>query len=237
MNIAIIPARGNSKRIPHKNIRLFAGKPIISYSIEMALNSGLFDDVIVSTDDPAIADVAKSYGANVPFLRPDELSGDHAPTMPVIQHAIQQWEATAGKINLACCIYATAPFLRQQDLIDGFDLLSSNHDAEFSFSVTTYSFPIFRSLKLVDNRVEMFWPEHETTRSQDLPEAFHDAGQFYWGRRDAFLSAKGVFSSHSLAVRLPRHLVQDIDTEEDWIRAEHMYLANLAVDKGEEPCS
>lgn len=237
MKIAIIPARGGSKRIPRKNIRLFAGKPIIGYSIETAIASGLFDDVIISTDDHEVAEVAKSFGASVPFLRPEELSGDHTPTLPVIRHAIEQLETSTGNIDAVCCMYATAPFLRTQDLVDGYRLLESNPQAEFAFSVTSYPFPIFRSLKIEGDRVGMFWPEHEMTRSQDLPEAFHDAGQFYWGRRDAFLHADGIYSAYSQAVVLPRHLVQDIDTEEDWIRAEQMFLASQIVAQGDKPCS
>ncbi|PQO38796.1 pseudaminic acid cytidylyltransferase [Blastopirellula marina] len=237
MKIAIIPARGGSKRIPRKNIRIFAGKPIIGYSIETAIASGLFDDIIISTDDHEVAEVAKSFGASVPFLRPNELSCDYTPTLPVIRHAIEQIEANAGQVELACCIYPTAPFLRAQDLADGFRLLKNNQQAEFAFSVTSFSFPIFRSLKIEGDRVGMFWPEHEMTRSQDLPEAFHDAGQFYWGTRDAFLHAGGIYSANSHAVVLPRYLVQDIDTEEDWIRAEQMYLASQFTLQGDKPCS
>ncbi|MBA2112919.1 pseudaminic acid cytidylyltransferase [Bremerella alba] len=237
MKIAIIPARGGSKRIPRKNIRLFAGKPIIGYSIETAIGSDLFDEVIVSTDDQEIADVANFFGAKTPFLRPKELSGDHTPTLPVIRHAIQHFETGAGNVHLACCIYPTAPFLSTENLTAGCRLLEHDRHAEFAFSVTSFCFPIFRSLKLEGDRVSMLWPEHEATRSQDLPEVFHDAGQFYWGTRDAFLHASGVYSAHAKGVVLPRHLVQDIDTEEDWVRAEQMFFAHLATLKGDDACS
>lgn len=224
--IAIIPARGGSKRIPRKNIRPFCGKPMIARSIEAALESGVFNAVVVSTDDEEIASVAETYGAQVPFRRPAELSTDHASTMPVIAHAIGWWEENRAPIEFACCIYATAPFLCSEFLREGFQILKEKSDAEFAFSVTSYAFPIFRAVRLGDDdHVEMFWPENEMKRSQDLPEAWHDAGQFYWGRKDAFLSKQGFFTPKSLAVRLPRHLVQDIDTHEDWERAEKMYLA------------
>jgi pseudaminic acid cytidylyltransferase len=222
--IAIIPARGGSKRIPRKNIRPFCGKPMIARSIEAALESGVFDAVVVSTDDDEIAAVAESCDAVVPFRRPPELSDDHAATMPVIAHAIQWWEENKSPIDFACCIYATAPFLRAEFLLNGLQVLQNKADADFAFSVTSYAFPIFRALKLGESgRVEMFWPENDMKRSQDLPEAWHDAGQFYWGRRQAFFRHQGVFTAQSYPVILPRHLVQDIDTHEDWERAERMF--------------
>lgn len=222
--IAIIPARGGSKRIPRKNIRPFCGKPMIARSIEVALESGVFDAVIVSTDDEEIAAVAESSGAVVPFRRPPELSDDHASTMPVIAHAIQWWEENKSPIDFACCIYATAPFLRAEFLRKGLQILQNKPDADFAFSVTSYAFPIFRALKLGESgRVEMYWPENEMKRSQDLPEAWHDAGQFYWGRKSAFLKKEGFFSANSYPVILPRKTVQDIDTLEDWEFAEMLF--------------
>lgn len=224
--LAIIPARGGSKRIPRKNIRSFGSKPMIAHSIDAALESKIFDRVLVSTDDEEIAKIAESFGAEAPFRRPAELSHDHAPTLPVIAHAIQWWESHRAPVTYACCIYATAPFLRPKYLREGLRVLHESSDAEFAFSVTTYAFPILRAVRVLQNgRVEMFWPENEMKRSQDLPEAFHDAGQFYWGRRDAFFRNEGVFSAKSYPVLLPRHLVQDIDTPEDWERAERMFKA------------
>ena len=222
--IAIIPARGGSKRIPRKNIRPFAGKPMIAWSIEAALESGIFDAVVVSTDDEEIATVATSFGAQIPFRRPSELSDDHTPTMPVIAHAIRWWEENKSPLDYGCCIYATAPFIKPEFLREGLATLRKNPDGDFAFSVTTYAFPIFRALRIAENgRLDMFWPENEMKRSQDLPEAWHDAGQFYWGRRNAFLGPHGFFSARSYPVVLPRYLVQDIDTPEDWERAEKLF--------------
>ncbi|MBB5022061.1 pseudaminic acid cytidylyltransferase [Desulfurispira natronophila] len=223
MNIAIIPARGGSKRIPRKNIRTFHGKPIIGWSIELALASKLFEQVIVSTDCPDIAAVAREFGAEVPFMRPAELSDDHTGTAPVVAHAIQ-WLADQGQpCTHACCIYATAPFLRQQYLQEGLRALQQDSTKHFAFSVTSFAFPIFRALKIENRQLGMLWPEHAQTRSQDLPEAYHDAGQFYWGIAQAWQEQLPLFASHSAPVILPRHLVQDIDTLEDWQRAELMF--------------
>lgn len=225
-NVAIIPARGGSKRIPRKNIRQFCGKPMIAWPIQAAIDSELFDRIIVSTDDPEVAEISQTYGAEAPFSRPPELATDQALTSPVIAHAIRWLEDHASSVRLACCIYATSPFLQPQFIRQGLDLLETKADADFTFGITSYSFPIFRSLKQnKDGTVSMFWPENEKTRSQDLPEAWHDAGQFYWGRKDAFLNQKGVFTSASYPVILPRNYVQDIDTEEDWAVAEKMHQA------------
>ena len=224
--IAVIPARGGSKRIPRKNIRPFCGKPMIAWPIEAILESGVFDAIVVSTDDEEIAAFSKSSGAEVPFVRPPELCDDHTATMPVIAHTIRWWEENRGDVDYCCCVYATAPFLQSQYLRKGLDVLREKPDAEFVFSVTSYAFPIFRALHIAEcGRVQMFWPENESKRSQDLPEAYHDAGQFYWGRRDAFFGQQGFFSAKSYPVVLPRHLVQDIDTNEDWERAEQMFGA------------
>lgn len=225
MNVAIIPARGGSKRIPRKNIKEFCGKPMISWSIEAAKASGCFDKVIVSTDDQEIADIAKQWGAEVPFMRPVELSDDYTGTIPVIRHAIQWLMSNEGEVDCACCIYATAPFVSAQDLQRGWDLINgSGHD--YAFSVTSYAFPIQRAIKIDEkSRVTMFNPDHFITRSQDLQEAWHDAGQFYWGTADAWLQEKTLFSEGSVPVKLPRHRVQDIDTSEDWIRAEWLFKA------------
>lgn len=222
--IAVIPARGGSKRIPRKNIRPFHGKPMIAWSIEAARAAGVFDRIVVSTDDAEIAGVAREWGAETPFVRPAELSGDHAATMPVVAHAIGWCEENSGPLEYCCCVYATAPFLKPEFLRDGLKILLEKPDADFAFSVTSYAFPIFRALRIAENGwVEMFWPENEMKRSQDLPESWHDAGQFYWGRRNAFLGRSGFFSAKSSPVVLPRHLVQDIDTPEDWERAERLF--------------
>jgi pseudaminic acid cytidylyltransferase len=233
VNIAIIPARGGSQRIPRKNIRLFCGRTMIARPIEAAKLAGVFDAIVVSTDDDEIADVAEACGATVPFRRPAELSNDHVPTLPVIAHAISWWEEHRAPVTFACCIYATAPFLQPRYLIEGLSVLQAHANADFAFSVTSYAFPIFRALlRTPEGQMKMFWPENESKRSQDLPEAWHDAGQFYWGRKDAFLN-RGVFSSRSYPVILPRHLVQDIDTPEDWERAERMFEALYRSDSGE----
>jgi len=225
MNIAIIPARGGSKRIPGKNIKLFAGKPIIAYSIEAAKASGVFDRIIVSTDSDEIAQVASAYGAEIPFLRPQELSDDHTPTAPVIAHAIQWVKDRGDSPEFACCIYATAPFVTPGFIKEGYGTIVRYNVASV-FSVTTFSFPIFRSLRITDQgTLAMFWPEHELTRSQDLPEAYHDAGQFYWLKVDAFLASGKMYTSDAMPVILPRYLVQDIDTPEDWVTAEKMFQA------------
>ena len=225
MKLAVIPARGGSKRIPRKNIKLFGGKPMIAWSIEAALQSGCFDRVLVSTDDQEIFEVAQSHGAEVPFVRPPELSDDHTGTIPVIAHATQ-WQADHGKPAIqVCCIFATAPFVQAQDLQRGLDLLQSS-GADYAFSVTSYAFPIQRAVRItLDQRVEMFQPSQFNTRSQDLEEAWHDAGQFYWGQAEAWLACKPLFSQGSAPVPLPRHRVQDIDTPEDWTRAELMFKA------------
>jgi len=225
MNICVIPARGGSKRIPRKNIKEFNGKPIIAYSIEAALKSNCFDQVIVSTDDDEIAEVAKKYGAQVPFLRPDELSNDYAGTIPVIKHAIEWMEDNKSSVENVCCLYATAPFIRPQIISQAYQQLN-NSKADYCFSVTSFVFPIQRAIKIVEkNKVSMFYPEHFNTRSQDLEEAYHDAGQFYWGKAQAFKDESPIFTEVATPYILPRYLVQDIDTPEDWIRAEAMYRA------------
>ena len=223
MRLAVIPARGGSKRIPRKNIKPFCNKPMIAWSIEAARLSGCFDRIIVSTDDAEIAEVARAYGAEVPFTRPSELSDDHTGTIPVIAHAIDWMNRNADPVEFACCLYATAPFVRAEDLRRGFGVLQHS-GAEYAFSVTSYPFPIQRAIRITaDQRVEMFSPEHFNTRSQDLEEAFHDAGQFYWGQAEAWLAGKTLFSHDAAPVMLPRHRVQDIDTAEDWERAQLMF--------------
>ncbi len=222
MNVCIIPARGGSKRIPKKNIKEFLGKPIIAYPIEAALKSGLFERIVVSTDDSEIAEVAKNFGAEIPFMRPKELSDDFVGTTPVIAHAIRELEKGGADIKVACCVYATAVFLTPELLKKGFSALCD--DKEYSFSVAEFEAPIFRSFKLLDNGgVEMFFPEYFCARSQDLPRAYHDAAQFYFGKKEAFLNNLPVFAPYSAAVKVDRRFVQDIDTPDDWARAEMIY--------------
>ncbi|HDY86641.1 MAG TPA: pseudaminic acid cytidylyltransferase [bacterium] len=224
MIVAIIPARSGSKRIPGKNIRMFSGKSIISYSIEAATKANVFDRIIVSTDSYYIGAVAKVCGAEVPFKRPANLSDDHTGTAEVIAHAISWLKENGCAVNYACCIYPTAPFIKPEYIRRGYELLREKK-ATTAVSVTTYPYPILRSLKLNDDgRIEMIWPENYSKRSQDLPEAYHDAGQFYWVDAERFLVEKTFFSKDSIPVMLPRFLVQDIDTEEDWSIAERMKI-------------
>ena len=221
--IAIIPARGGSKRIPRKNIKPFFGKPMIAYSIEAAINAKLFDEIIVSTDDDEIADIAQKFGASVPFMRPKELSDDFTTTGAVIEHAINFLKNRGEKIKFVCTIYATAPLIDEKYLRLGFEKLSSSN-AKYAFSCTSMPFPIWRTFKITDNgRCEMFWKENFTKRSQDLEEAYQDAGQFYWANLDISSSDDIFFGQDSVPIVLPRLLVQDIDTLDDWQRAEFLY--------------
>lgn len=225
-NIAIIPARGGSKRIPKKNIKQFYGKPLISYSIEAAKKSELFDKIIVSTDDEEIADIAYNYGAEIPFLRPSQYSDDFATTNDVVNHALNFYYKNS--YNYACLIYATAPFIQPTYIKFGFERLS-NSDAKYAFSCATMPYPIQRTFKIIDSRCEMFFPEHYSKRSQDLDEAYQDAGQFYWYKLPK-ADNEVLFSNKSIPIILPRYLVQDIDTLEDWDMAEIMY--DCVVKKG-----
>jgi N-acylneuraminate cytidylyltransferase len=227
VKIAVIPARGGSKRIPKKNIKAFAGQPLIAYSIKAAQASGLFDDIIVSTDDEAVAEIAKQYGAKVPFIRPGNLSDDMTGTRPVTNHAIEWYRDNIATPTFCCCIYATAPFLQAEYLQQGLQGLLDDTSKGFAYSVTSFPFPIQRALFLKKNYAYPAFQDDIYKRSQDLPEAYHDAGQFYWGTAEDYLSNKAIFSEHGIPVVLPRHLVQDIDTPEDWDRAELMYQAYM----------
>jgi N-acylneuraminate cytidylyltransferase len=196
---------------------------MIAWSIEAAIASGCFDQVLVSTDDQEIADVALRFGATVPFLRPQTLADDFSGTGPVIAHAIEFLQGAGHDCEQVCCIYATAPFIRSQDLKKGMQVLLEG-ECEFAFSVTSYAFPIQRAVRInADGGVEMFQPKCFATRSQDLEHAYHDAGQFYWGTRLAWLEGKPIFASYSRPVILPRYRVQDIDTPEDWLHAEVLF--------------
>ncbi|MCP8893953.1 pseudaminic acid cytidylyltransferase [Shinella daejeonensis] len=233
MKIAIIPARGGSKRIHRKNVKLFAGVPMIVRSIRTALESGCFDRVVISTDDDAIAGTALAEGAEVPFRRPAELSDDHTPTVPVIRHALEFMLDRGEKIEAACCIYATAPFMRADDLRAAHDLFCAS-DADYVFAATEFAFPIQRAIRLgPQGEIGMFHPQYQDSRSQDLEPAYHDAGQFYWGRTSAWLAGTPIFGPKSRIHLMPRSRVQDIDTPEDWRQAELMLKALEAAPEAE----
>jgi pseudaminic acid cytidylyltransferase len=227
MQLAVIPARGGSKRIPRKNIKTFHGQPMIAWSVQAAIDSGCFDEVWVSTDDEEIAAVAQAYGAKVPFLRPAHLSDDFATTADVMSHAVEEFDKLNHTLpDYICCLYATAPFVSKTDLVQGLEKIKNNSDLNYVFSATTYPFPIQRAIKLnAYGTVEMFSPQYFNVRSQDLEEAWHDAGQFYWGTAEAWLNKAVIFASQSSVVELPRFRVQDIDTQEDWDRAEWLFKA------------
>ncbi|MEZ9596530.1 pseudaminic acid cytidylyltransferase [Shewanella sp. 10N.261.52.F9] len=223
MNVAIIPARGGSKRIPRKNIKHFNGKPIIAYSIEAALQSGCFDRVIVSTDDSEIAEVAKQYGAEVPFKRPANIADDYATTLMVIEHALNVLALDGVQYQHCCCIYATAPFVTAKQLKQGLQQMQQRQ-ADYLFPVCEFPAPIQRAIRLDDNaNVAMFAPEHLNTRSQDLSAAYYDTGQFYWGTVAAYLSSKPIYSEKASGLVLPKGCVVDIDTPEDWLLAEALF--------------
>ena len=224
--IAIIPARGGSQRIPRKNLKLFNGEPMIVWSIRTALASGCFEQVMVSTDDTEIAEVARAHGAQVPFIRPAELADAFTGTAAVIKHAVGALLDQGLSFDYACCIYATAPLLQARYLQQGLQMLQAAPEKSYAFSVCDFGFPVQRALLINDKgALQAMHPEYRNTRSQDLPVAYQDAGQFYWGRSEAWLRDDVLFSPSSLPVILPRYLVQDIDTEQDWRRAEYMYAA------------
>lgn len=222
MKVALIPARGGSKRIPGKNIRDFFGKPIIAYTIEAALQSNSFDEVIVSTDDRDIADIARQYGASVPFIRPSAVSDDHSTIADVLMHAADWYQNQGSKLSILACLYATAPFLRIEDIVGAMALMTRQDGPDAVLAVTSFPFPIQRALALdMENKISMVHEHHRNTRSQDLPERYYDAGQFYMC--DArLLGAKNL---QPVAWKIPRIRVQDIDTPEDWQTAEHLYKA------------
>lgn len=221
--LAIIPARGGSKRIPRKNIRPFAGKPMIRYAIDAARESGLFDHVVVSTDDEEIAAIAAEAGAEVPFVRPPELADDHTPTVPVIAHAIEACRALGWEARFVCCIYPGVPLIRVGDLASALALVREG--APYAFPVAAFPSPIQRALRLgADGTVRPFQPEHAATRTQDLEPAYYDAGQFYWGQTEAWLEGLNIHR-HAKAVVIPEWRVADIDTEDDWVRAEALHAA------------
>ena len=223
MRVGIIPARGGSKRIPGKNIRLFAGEPVIAHSIRAALESDCFDEVVVSTDDESIAATARMHGACIPFMRPAKLADDYTVLADVIAHALRWYDFHERPVTHACCIFATAPFLSAAFLRAGRDALLSS-GKHFALAVTSFDFAVQRALRInADGSLDAMYPEYRLARSQDLDAGWHDAGQFCWGTAEAFLEKMTVFSPNTVAVKLPRHMVQDLDTPEDWHRAELMY--------------
>jgi N-acylneuraminate cytidylyltransferase len=218
-----MPARGGSRRIPRKNVRSFCGRPMLAWALDTALQSGLFAHVVVSTDDAEIRDAARGLGAEVPFERPAALADDHATTVAVVGHAVR-WALDAGwPLEAVCCIYPTAPFLEAGDLRRGLDALESG-DWAFAIAATPFRAPIFRAFRQQpDGGLEMFFPEHFDTRSQDLPVALHDAAQFYWGRPSAWIDGGRIFDRRSTSVVIPHWRVQDIDDQDDWVRAELLF--------------
>ncbi len=231
MNLCVIPARGGSKRIPKKNIKNFFGKPLISYSIEAAKATGLFNRIVVSTDDEEIAEISRQYGAETPFIRPSNISDDFTGLTSVIDHAVDFLENLGEKFDYVCTIYATAPFIKSKYLIEGYEALK-NSDAINAFASTSMPFPIQRTFKIDSKgRCKMFSPEYYNFRSQDLEAAYQDAGQFCWTNRNRQFQNenKVVFSEISIPIIIPRNLVQDIDTYEDWQQAEFLFAAHQNV--------
>lgn len=223
MTVAIITARGGSKRIPRKNIKPFLGIPIIARTIKTALDAGCFDRVIVSTDDEEIADISRAAGAESPFVRPPELSDDLTPTLPVVAHALSWLQNRGVKTDYACCLYPTAPLLKPSDVREGFELLRAG-DPDYVITCCAYDFPVQRAV-LIDPSgfLAPEFPEYISHRSQDLKPLYHDAGQMYWGRSEAFRAMRPFFGGRALPLLLPKDRVQDIDSEEDWARAEFLY--------------
>lgn len=227
VKIAVIPARGGSKRIPRKNIKMFAGKPMIAHAIMAARVSGLFEHVIVSTDDDEIAQIAHAWGAETPFARPAKLADDYTPTVPVIVHALQSCAELGWQVDLACCIYPGVPLIQIDDLKKALALLTGS-EADYCFPVTEFPSAMQRALKRDENgRMRPCYPEHELTRTQDLETAYHDAGQFYWGAKNTWLSNPRIHSN-AVGYPIPNWRVVDIDTSDDWDRAERIYRALLS---------
>ena len=220
-NIAIIPARGGSKRIPRKNIKPFMSKPIIAYSIEAACQSGLFEEVMVSTDDEEIAEIARQYGANVPFMRSAETSNDYASTADVLFEVLNKYKGQGQEFDTICCIYATAPFVTSGRLAEAYSKLSDTIDSVFT--CVAYSYPVQRSLHIVDGKISMVHPEYLSARSQDLEPIYHDAGQFYVAKTASFVREKTFWGTNTAGLVLSELEVQDLDTQTDWELAEMKY--------------
>lgn len=218
-NLAIIPARGGSKRIPRKNIRDFLGKPIIAYSIEAALQSNLFEEVMVSTDDAEIAEIAKNYGANVPFFRSDENSNDYATTSDVLKEVLIKYKYNFDNV---CCIYPTAPFITVENLVLAYNKLINNN-LDSVYPIVEYTYPIQRSLEIINEKLRMVWPENLISRSQDLTKRYHDAGQFYFFNAERFNRSNSLLTDNTGYVEMSNLMAQDIDNETDWKLAEYKY--------------
>ncbi|WP_271008562.1 pseudaminic acid cytidylyltransferase [Paucibacter sp. B51] len=227
MKIAIVPARGGSKRIPRKNVRLFCGKPMIAWTLDALSTSGCFDRILVSTDDDEVAEIARQWGADTPFRRPAQLADDHTPTLPVIAHALE-WLTSHAEVPVqaVCCAYATAPLMQPGDLIQAGRLLEADPALDYVFTATSFAFPVQRALVRDGAGVKALFTDSIQRRSQDLEDAFHDAGQFYWGTAEAFRQGRPIFGPCSKPLLIPRHRVQDIDTPEDWAQAELMSRAS-----------
>jgi pseudaminic acid cytidylyltransferase len=222
MNLAVIPARGGSKRIPRKNIKLFAGRPMIEYAVSVALESGLFKHVVISTDDDDIAAVATAAGAQVPFRRPAKLADDWTPTLPVVADAINRCAAIGWTASAVCCIYPAVPMLRAADLVAAWEVLAQG-GSDYVFPVIAFSSPIQRALRRhADGRTSPLNPEFALTRTQDLEPMYHDAGQFYWGRTEAWCAGRGIHE-HARTIVVPEWRNVDIDNPEDWLRAEALH--------------
>jgi pseudaminic acid cytidylyltransferase len=222
MRIAIIPARGGSKRIPRKNIKLFSGKPMISFAIEAAFNSNLFDEVIVSTDDNETSELAKKYNATTPFIRPANLSDDYTPTVPVVSHAIHELEKSGKIVTAACCIYPCVPLLNEVDIRDSWQLLQKA-SSFYSFPIAEFPSAIQRALKRnLNGVIEPFSPDYTQIRTQDLEPAYYDAGLFYWGWRDSWIKQHEIHPN-GVGLVIPNWRAVDIDNSDDWTRAELMF--------------
>lgn len=222
MNIAIIPARGGSKRIPRKNIKMFCGKPMIAWAIIAAKDSGLFDQIIVSTDDQETAKMAEHWGGEIPFIRPHDLSDDLTPTVPVIAHAVSFCLNIGLVIDHVCCIYPCAPFIQQSDLRTSLQL-AKGKDADFVYPVTEYAHPTQRAMRqLTGGKMQFINSEYEMTRTQDLEKTYHDAGQFYWGKTSSWLEHKKMHTD-GIGMIIPNWRVVDIDNDDDWVRAEAVF--------------
>lgn len=220
--IAIITARGGSKRIPRKNIKKFCGKPILAYSIEAALHSGVFDTVMVSTDDEEIADIARQYGAEVPFFRSEKTANDYATTSQVLAEVLEEYESRGEHFDMVCCIYPTAPFITSERLKSALDLLVETQ-ADSVLPVVRFSFPPQRGVILEDGYLQFKWPEHRNARSQDLEPLYHDVGQFYCVNASSFAAQRVLVMEKTVPLILSEMEIQDIDTEEDWMMAELKY--------------
>lgn len=225
-NLAIIPARGGSKRIPRKNIKEFCGKPIIAYSIEVAIKSNLFDEIMVSTDDNEIAEVAKKYGAKVPFRRSCNTSNDSATTIDVLLEVLEDYKKMGLTFDHACCLYPTSPLTKIGDIQEGYNKLGQGK-YDSVFPIVNFGYPIWRALEVEDDKIKMIWPENLNARSQDLKKAYHDAGQWYWFVPDKI--SDRIFTNNSSSIILPEERVQDIDNLSDWKLAEIKYKLSNEV--------